>query len=179
MTIEDRLNKLERSCHRNRWISISLAALMLLIAGLGATQDKTVSHLVLDKLIIQDDRGRKRIVFGTDTDGSTSMEFMDMNGRRRIAVGTLANGQANVRHFDSYGKPRISAGTLRSGSAPTLYIDANGKVRMIMETTPNDEAISRHIAATGKAMITVSTPSNANPSITVVDRQGKEIGSLP
>ena len=64
MTIENRLNKLERSCRCHRWINFALAAVVLLIVGVGATQDHEGGNMVLDELVIQDKEGRKRIWLG-------------------------------------------------------------------------------------------------------------------
>ena len=84
MTTEDRLGKLERTCRRHRRINFALAAVVLLIVGVGAVQGREGGKLVLDELVIRDGEGRKQIWLGSFPDGRAGIQHYDANGKVRI-----------------------------------------------------------------------------------------------
>ena len=130
MTIEERLAKLERSCRHRRWVNFALGAVILLIVGVGAAQDRQGGKMVLDELVIRDKEGRKRILLGVFPNGTASIAHVDANGKVRIGIATSLDGGAGITHYDANDKMRITTATLPDGGAFITHYDANGKVRI-------------------------------------------------
>ena len=93
-TVEQRLERLERTNHRYRWIIGGLACLMLLFIGVGAAKQQDGGKLVLDELVIRDEEGRKRIWLK-----EAAMVLLDANEKRRIFAMTSPDGSASFSHF--------------------------------------------------------------------------------
>jgi len=120
-TIEQRLERLERTNHRYRWIIGGLACLMLLLIGVGAGKQQDGGKLVLDELVIRDEEGRKRIRLN-----GSLMVLLDANGKKRIVAETLPDGEASINHFDANEKVRILAVTLPDGRAHIFHDAVSG-----------------------------------------------------
>ena len=100
---------------------IGLAALLLLLTvAVGAVQVGDDRELVLKRLVIEDDEGRKRIVLGTRATGQASLTHFDRNGKMRIDASTFPDGLAVIQHYDANGKRRIGAATRRMARGPLV-----------------------------------------------------------
>ena len=89
MSVEQRLEKLERAIRRRRLLGIATSGLLVVVVCFGATgPDKKGGVLVLGKLVIRDSQGQERIVLGTFPDGGVKVYHLDAKGKKRIAVVT-------------------------------------------------------------------------------------------
>jgi len=163
MTIEERIEQLERTNRGWRRLACAMAVLILAVVSIAA-MSKDEDELVLRKLVIQDEQGRQRIVMAskegaahirsydadakmridvvTTRDGSASIEHYDANGKKRLAAGTLANEQAFVQHFDTNDKLRMVGGTTPDGKAAIQHNDANEQKRILTATLPDGSAVT-------------------------------------
>ena len=128
MTIEQRMDLLERTNRRWRRLACTMAVLIVAGVGIGAAQ-MNEDELTLRKLVIQDEEGRKRIVLDTNERGASIVHY-DANGQGRIRSGTYPSGNASMTHYDAKEKMRIDSGAFANGDASTTYSDMNGKTRI-------------------------------------------------
>lgn len=125
MTIEKRLDKLERSHRRWRWTASILG--LLLIAILTAGQASYPKMMTLNRLDIKDDKGSVRIRLMDH-----SITLYDSKGHTRIRIG-FDGESAYVSHIDKAGVERHRTGTmmmLGDFVALTQLSDKNGRLRI-------------------------------------------------
>ena len=171
MTIEERMEFLERTIRRWRRIACTMAVLVVAAIGIGAAQ-MNEDELMLRKLVIQDEEGHDRIEL--DTFGGTArIRHYDTNGKPRIDSGTSMDGNASITHYDTNGKPRIDIGTLPDGNASIAHFDANGKTRIINITSSDGQAGISHSDSNEKMRIITVTYPDGKASITHYDTNEK------
>ena len=155
MTIEQRMELLERTNRRWRRLACTMAVLIVAGVGIGAAQ-MNEDELTLRKLVIQDEEGRKRIVLDTNERGASIVHY-DANGQGRIRSGTYPSGNASMTHYDAKEKMRIRSGTHVIGSASTSYYDADEKMRIDSGVFANGEASTTYSDMNGKTRISSGT----------------------
>lgn len=140
MTIEERLENMERELgrvkRRNHWL---LGAILLLVGGLVAVGALkaivapaqaqgagTAEEIRAKKIVLEDDNGKVRAWLDVVA-GIPMMMVLDENGEVRVA---LAAGKDDPRLVlcDEKGRGRTRLGTGKDGPNLALY-DENGKVR--------------------------------------------------
>ena len=158
MTIEQRMELLERTNRRWRRLACTMAVLIVAAVGIGAAQ-MNEDELVLRKLVIQDEEGRERIVLDTNRHGA-GMTYYDANGKGRIESGTKVTGDAWTTHFDANGKKRIVSATYPSGNASIYHSDANGNTRIVSATLADGHASTfwSEYDANGKIQVVKKLP---------------------
>ena len=129
MTIEERMEFLERTIRRWRRIACTMAVLVVAGVGIGAAQ-MNEDELRLRKLVIEDDKGGDRIVLDGVADILTSrIHLRDEKGRDRIVL-SASSIEATIVQLDAKGNPRVRSSTLNHGTARIIHSDANGKTRI-------------------------------------------------
>ncbi len=118
MTIEDRLEKLEkelsRAKGRNRWLLVSLCLGIGLLAGVcwsgaASTQPARAALKVVraNEFILEDENGKNRAQLGVDKNGSV-LSLYGENGKKRAELGVVKAG-AGLVLADEKGKVLWSA----------------------------------------------------------------------
>jgi hypothetical protein len=104
MTLEQRLERLERE---NRWmrrlgaVAVAVVAAVLLM---GQDKAKDLPDLVVRSLTVKDKDGKVRATLATLATGSAYLRFLDKSGKRRAALDVLNDGTPRLRLFDAKGK---------------------------------------------------------------------------
>ncbi len=88
MTIEHRLQSLERTVRFQRFalVAVVLAAGVVALAGAAGDKELTVDKLTTKILFIQNDKGEQAAYFGWD-DGMPMLVMRDGKGQPRIVAG--------------------------------------------------------------------------------------------
>lgn len=86
MNIEDRIERLERSSRRWRWLS---AGLMLALGGAMTMgqQDAKTTVIEAQEFRVVDEEGRKLATLASDPAGGSNLAFFDLRGKPRAALG--------------------------------------------------------------------------------------------
>ena len=122
MTIEERLENMERELgrvkRRNRWLlgAILLVAGGLIVPGMFETTAvraraqgvKTAKEIRANKFVLEDENGKRRAELGVFEDGPR-LTMYDKNGKPRAGPGVLKDGPSLVLG-DENGKIRFVAG---------------------------------------------------------------------
>jgi hypothetical protein len=151
MTLDQRLEKVERE---NRWmrrIGMVAAAVAAAVFLIGQAKEKEPQDLEVRSLKVKDRDGKARVTLGTDADGVPHLRFADEHGKLRAMLGTLeedllcltlwdrdfkvraalgmgTNGPPHLRLADEDGVARVRLSTSRDGSAYLKFYDSKGKV---------------------------------------------------
>jgi hypothetical protein len=134
MTLEQRLEKLERE---NRWtrrigaVAVAAAAVLLLV---GQGRQTEGWHLVAKSVTINDAAGRPRIRLGQER-GPPQLVFLDASGRPHITLGETSTGP--LLRFRDKNEVRVVLSADYDGSASLLLTDAAGKSRCGLGTDPD------------------------------------------
>jgi hypothetical protein len=136
MTIEERVERLERQNHRLRRGLGLLVAAVLAGCGLGLSAEES-DELTLRKLTMIDEEGRVRIVLGAPDSppGAYKVQHFDTTGKRRISAWTARNGAAGVTLNGAESGVRMSMTTVSNGTAKLELSDTNGRTRIQAKTT--------------------------------------------
>lgn len=151
VTVEARLNALERANRRLRlWLRAIVGVVILLAAGGWAERERilSVDSVETNQLSITDSKGNARIrmmtgkdddlalirMFGADTNvslitignsarrGASSLTFSDSKGRRRLALTVEQDTNVLINIFNPRGK--VSAALVSRGAASAVYSSA-------------------------------------------------------
>ena len=101
MAIEQRMEHLERT--NRRWIRLACTMAVLVVAAVGiGTAQMNEDELVLRNIVIQDEKGRKRIELFIDGDKAI-ITHLDVNGKKPIINGMSPNVGAMIYQMDGIG----------------------------------------------------------------------------
>lgn len=128
MTIEERLETLEKELkktkHQNRYL-LGALALFMGVGIFGVARSEQGKEVRTNKLIIEDEEGKTRAVLGMKKDNPGLVEYDD-NGKPRMIL-SLDKMGPSVAFFDEKGNPRIGIG-LANGDPALNVIDENGGI---------------------------------------------------
>ena len=153
MSVEERLERLERQNQWMRRLGAVVVALVVAVFLMGQGKKKELPDLEVRSLTVKDKDGnvrarlwtsgpqgaaglllmakdgRARAGFSTTADGSTTLQIMDKTVNTTRVMLYLLNGSPVVSFFDKDGKPRVVLDFFRAGGSPSLtFYDATGKV---------------------------------------------------
>jgi hypothetical protein len=144
MTMKDviieRLERLERECHRLRrqalpWKlagSLALVGVVVLIIG-GSSQKKIPKTIEADQYVLRDEAGKRRAVLEVCTQGHTVLSLSDKNEKPRVTLVVAADGSPVMSLDDENGHSRVSfASSKVFGGSVINLADREGKLRLGM-----------------------------------------------
>jgi len=142
MTIEERLESLEREAKRNhkivRWLAVLVILCIVgwLVASMFVPQSVGVARDVADeirtrKLVIVDDMGKERIRASISDENGVGISIHDEQGGTRVAIGITVDEQPALVMGNKEGRALIVLSTNELG--PELkMLDAQGKTRIAL-----------------------------------------------
>ena len=190
MTIEDRLENMERELgrvkRRNRWL---LGTMLLLVGGLvAAGAFKTtvnsaqaqgagaVKEVRAKRIVLEDENGQERAILGLIED-NPALKLFDKNGKTRAAL-SLFEDEPRLALRDENGKERVGLSVDKDGPFLSLS-DENGKSRAWLAVTKYGQGLSlydekREIRAwLGVIKDGQSLGLKDGPSLGLYDEKGK------
>jgi len=140
MTIEERLESMERELgrmkRRNRWL---LGAILIVVGGLSAPKvfettaslaraqtGGTVKEIRARSIVIEDENGKTRATLAANKDGS-NLALYDEKGKGRAGL-TVTKDGPGLTLFDINGKNRAGLAVIKDGPGLVLY-DESGNAR--------------------------------------------------
>jgi len=133
MTLEQRLEKLERE---NRWmrrIGVVAAAVAAAVFLIGQGKDREPPDLVVRSLRVQDEKGKVRASLRMTADGAI-LGFYDDDGKMRIMLGAKGD-RHSLKFIDTAGESRATFGT--TAGFPALKLaEGSGTTRVLLSATP-------------------------------------------
>jgi hypothetical protein len=193
MTIEERLERLERE---NRRLKYLLFSLLFLIAGVffigartinGEGESSIPDEIKAKKFTLVDDNGKGRAVLGIwkglpglvffseagelrvgllDAEKLPSLGFQDENGKTRLVLGTSKEQGPFLELCDENGKTRVRL----LSSALGLY-DEGGKPKVVLGVSEKGSLFS--LSGEGKSEIRLGMADARNPFLSLADEEGK------
>jgi hypothetical protein len=155
MSIEARLDRVERSLARTRLMNLGLLlGLTALVAG-GA--DSVQDSITVRRLAIVDEHGAERVILSADQGGAAGMWVKDASDRVRLSSGVSSNNASYSQWFDANGRSRLAAMCSPTGESSIQWRDAEGNLRIGGATQTNGEATMMWIAPGNKPQIRVFT----------------------
>lgn len=146
-----RIERLERENRRFRRLTVLLALVMTWPLLLAAGKDGGASVLEASKLVLKDEKGVARAELGTQPDGSPVLTFADGKGGASLALrGTMA-------------APIIE---LADGTGGSVWISSSA--------TGASLSLGK-----GKGEVELATNASGQPSVKLVDRDGKLLWHAP
>ena len=139
MTLNTRIESLERSVRRLQGGVIVLIATLIGVGILGASGSQ---ELTLRKLTLVDADGNRRFAMETRPDGSALFGAFDREGEMRLGWRTTQRG-AGLALFDGEGKLRFDMETSVDGSSHFAGHDREGKTRLSMAASSDGHAAFR------------------------------------
>jgi len=141
MTIEERLEKIEKKVKRNNLILLAVVLLAVLAMTVGANSHKKVIEASAFNLIDENGKIRARLCMLKE---GPVLRLYDEYENPRAAMGVAKEGPV-LSLADEKGEVRAGLNASKRGPALGLY-DENGKIRAILGrnkvTTPDGKVIS-------------------------------------
>ena len=172
MSMEQRIESLERSLARTRRLNLGLLlGLSALVVG-GARSEPEV--LTARELVIVDGEGRRRVMLTGDDQGMAGLRIFDEDGVSRISSGVAANNASYTQWFDSQGRSRLAALCSQTGESSFQWRDADNRLRIGAATLNNGESSMMWIAPNGSRQIRMLTDANGLAKFVCGDRTWPE-----
>lgn len=135
MTIDERIEKMERQLVLVRWVSCGLiVGVVLCLAAWFFSETRgekmDTKHIRAKSFVLEDDNGKLRAMLADIKDIGTMLTLMDENGKLRAGLGVLKDGLSLVL-YDENEKSRVSMAVNEDGPALSLS-DENGKTRALL-----------------------------------------------
>jgi hypothetical protein len=121
MTLEQRVEKLER---QNRWmkrVGAVAVAVVAAVALIGQAKDEELKDLRVRSLKVVDDKGTVGIELGSSPAGSV-LFLADKDGKRRAVLSTVLDESPALTLFDKHGKGRAQL-ALRENGNPVVTLE--------------------------------------------------------
>ena len=164
MTIEERIERLERTNRRYRLMFTLLGVVAICAVGISATQDDGIPDVIQAKAFeVVDDEG-KRLAKLYDNQGNGILETFNDKGRQIVMLGVSVNRAGFVSIFNDKGKQLVRLGTREGYGGIITY---NGKGNTIVELGS---------VLDGKSTITVSDDKGKRMIMLASDENGGAIG---
>jgi hypothetical protein len=148
MTLEDRIEKLERQNRRLRWtvtgfVGLGVAALIMGQAAAPSAEDLEKVDVVRARRVeVVDKDGRPVVSIGLTATGTGMITTMDGRGRKAVMLGATANGEGVVATMNRKGEELVKLGATTTGEGVITTSDGKGhKLIEIGVTTKNEPKI--------------------------------------
>jgi hypothetical protein len=141
MTVEERLNKLEKSVRRWRFASIGLgAAVLIVLSALGIDYLGLRGTVRARKFIVVNDKGAA-IELENSPEGDGLISIHDSKGLPRILLGNSQKGYGTMELYGGSEQKMLFLGGSGSGGQIALYNNDKKKVVDMQATRTNSGAI--------------------------------------
>ena len=144
MTVEERLENMERELgrqkRRNRWLlgAILLVAGSLIVAR--AQVAGTVKHIRARSIYIEDEKGERRAALGVNEEDNPFLSLWNKNGKTRAALGV--NEDSSILSLsDEKGNIRASLSGSKDDSILSLW-NEKGKIRTVLAVVKDEAGLS-------------------------------------
>lgn len=122
-TVAQRVDRLERECHRWKVFGSAALAVLGLVLLVGATGTRVPKEIRAKRFILVDESGRLRGIFGVVADGSSVLGLAG-GQQSGAALTARSDGRISLVLTDSNGKRRAVLGVEPSGSL-LKFLDAD------------------------------------------------------
>jgi hypothetical protein len=125
MTIEERLEKLEKEYKgtKRKNLALTIVALLAITMGvIGVASSKPINKIHANEFILEDEKGRMRALLGM-VEGEPGLSLFDEKNKLR-AFFNLSNGEPRLALVDENGKPR-AAMVMNNGKPVLALSDEN------------------------------------------------------
>ncbi|MBI1371573.1 MAG: hypothetical protein GC159_02265 [Phycisphaera sp.] len=175
-TVEQRLDRLERTNRRWRAACLVTGLALLCVVAVGQAPKKPKAlpaqkidgRLVVDELVVQED-GKDRIML-IARDGNTLVAQMNDKGEPVLICGTNKESGPFVSMRDSHGKPRLTTTVTDEGTGVS-HLDAQGRTRITTSTIDGGTAYTSWHDAAGQSRVT-GAASETQGVLNVADERG-------
>jgi len=133
MTIDERIEKMERQLVRVRWVNRGLIACIVLSLLVGLPflmAGSGVKEIRANRFILEDENGKTRAELSLKKDGPVLL-LLDENDKSRAELSLKKDGP-NLSLSDENGKPRAGLTVDKDGRPGLLLLDDNGKCLAIL-----------------------------------------------
>lgn len=177
MSLEERIERLERTNRRYRLMFTLLGVLAVCAVGISATQDEGVPDVIQAKAFaVVDDEGNILVLL-EETKGAGGVSIFDKTGDllATMAFAPVEGKRAGVLGTYRGGKPLVMISAVPGGSGVIGTSNFEGKLMVEITTTVNGEGAIRTLKANGKPLVELGANTGGNGRIRTFNDQGKEL----
>jgi len=185
----ERLDAVERDNARLRRLSIALIVLVAVLAGLAVAimvvsaryglPGTTADIIAARQLVIRDDAGLPRGLWGVDDSGAVRLLLQDEAGQPRIRLSLLADGASGVTLIDSAGHNRAVLALLQDQSVTMALADGTGKTRSVFGLAPDGNSTLLFADRTGVPRASIGIDARGVGNYSVSDRGRSQVEEVP
>jgi hypothetical protein len=166
LSLNDRIDRLERAVRRAQQLSVVLGGALLVTLFVAARRPNLISQDVVRTklLVVEDSAGRDRIVLGApmpDRRGQVGMKILEPAGEEQFGLGLKADGSVSMG-FDTkpgVGNPanreRLNMGVSPSGRGWIRFLDNETRAKMFILLDQGDNGVVQFLDWTADKRITV------------------------
>jgi len=129
MTIAERVQKLEQTNRRWRFLSLGLALTMGTAIMMGQMQGADDDELTAKRFNVQDKDGQTRAALLVTEMGTPALRFFDPLGTMRATLAVTAQGASALAFYDQSGKARATLEMKPGGETALVFRDKFEKDR--------------------------------------------------
>lgn len=199
MTIEERIELLERTNRRYRLMFALFGVVAVCAVGIGAAQDTKVPGMIKAKgFVVVDDEGNHLAFLGNDSDkgmlallnergriflslsndkeGTGSVTTWSEKGKRAVRLGSALNGAGRITIFNKEEVPVVDLAVNKVGSGGISTYNKKG-MRVLMFGAADGDGMIALLNNEGNPSLVLSSLDNGG-YMTVYNKTGEPVGSL-
>jgi hypothetical protein len=172
MTLEQRLERLERESRWIKRIGMMAAAVAAAVFLVGQGKDRELPDLEVRSLTVKDEAGRVRLKMSTSADGTPQLRLDDHAGNARATLAVAANGSPQLVLADVSGRTRVALRMDENGAGSLRFYSSAGK-RLAYLDTQQDEPCLVFFDSTGRCRAQLGLSRTHRPYLEFWDEDGR------
>ncbi|MDB4698976.1 hypothetical protein OAF45_02420 [Candidatus Latescibacteria bacterium] len=179
MTIEQRLDQLEK---RNKRLTVALtmmAVVMCAVVTMAATGDNIGTfHVVKARYIwVTNDAGDTVVALGANDGGDGLVTTLSAKGKDLVDLSSTAGGNGTVTTYQPNGKELVRLGATVDGNGTVKTYQPNGKPLVELGSSVGDEGVVKTYQPNGKQLVSLGVSDNGG-LVYVFNKTGEFIAEM-
>ena len=180
MDLMGRVEAVESDNRRLRRLSLALIGLVAVLTGLAVAlmlvsarnglPGTTADIVAARQIVIRDDAGVPRGLWGVDDSGAVRLLLQDSERRPRLRLSLLADGGAGISLVDSAGHNRAVIALLPDHAVSVVLADGNGKTRSVFGLAPDGNSTLVFADGSGVTRASLGVDSRGLGTFSLSDR---------
>ena len=140
---------------RREFLYLALVLIAPSLLVLGSQKGDSTRGIRAEKITIEDQAGKVRLILGVNKDGTAGISCYDGLGRNRLTMGLRPDGAPMVTLSDKLGKPRLEMYQSDNGSVSAVCLGSGGEERLRFGVAPNGTSAMIVSGRKGQGNVTV------------------------
>ena len=181
MSIEQRLEQVERQTKRLRIAVVVLATALCGVVSMAATESNNgyFDEVYAKRIWVQNDKDGIAVALGESEDGNGIVNTYSSTGKKLVQLHSSVEGEGAVSTYGPTGKKLVTLhSTVEGNGMVSIYNGSTGKELVTLGATVNSAGAVSTYSPTGKELVTLGATVNSEGAVSTYGPTGKKLVAL-